>query len=139
MDGKSYMDSVESTVGKDLANKELLIQMYNTCEARGEFPLFNDLAFTAMSIQKVRRVLAHEVPDEASRLKLLSEIDEPFIRFRALVTKLADLLNASVKQRIVDSFLMLTPQSFVGLQSLLADFSEVKRYQLRARDSHQEM
>ncbi len=135
LDGKSFVASVEAKVGRKLINGELVGLLYETCVMSDNMRGFDELAFTAKSFRKLDRILSRGVKDESAGLKLRSEMEKSLKEFRDQIEKLVDKLDRSEKDRYVELYIQLTPQSFEKMLSLVSDFSIVKDYFLIERDN----
>lgn len=136
-DGDSFVTSVENSTGRRLSNGKTVGLLYDGCIKSDDLRTFDELAFVAKSFRKLNQRLSLGLPDEESRAKFRMELDEAVKRFRALLEKASATLDSDQRKNLVHGFLMLTPESFERMQSLMSDFSVVKDYYLIMRDSGQ--
>ncbi len=133
--GSEFVNQVSNSIGEKLRFGEWIALLFDVFNSSGENEMFNDLSFEAKSFQKLKRMLATGISDEAAKKKIELEIGATLKRFSSLLERGASYLASNERKEFLKQFLDFSSPSFDNVIALSEDFSKIKDFYLMERDS----
>jgi hypothetical protein len=132
--GSEFVARVSRPPGQRLKFGEWVELLYDVFEAHGEGRAFEDIAFEAKSFQKLTRLLATGISDNAARAKVEVEIKGALERFIRLLERGSSNLQSNEREEFRKQF--LGPAAPIdNVMVLLGDFSKIKDFYLGEHDA----
>lgn len=135
--GKAFVVEISQVIKRKLKHPEWIEFLYNTSTTHGG--AFEQLAFEAKSFEKLRRLVAKGISDEAAKKKIEIELKAVTRRFSQLLEQAISSFHNEEKKQFKEKFLSPTPDSFKNINELLSDFAVVKDFYLINRDKRDQI
>ncbi|MFZ1081715.1 MAG: hypothetical protein WAO19_07300 [Candidatus Kryptoniota bacterium] len=134
LSGSEFVAEVPHALGQKLRFARWIELLYDVFDARGESRLFKKLASEAKSFQKLTRLVAVGISDDAAKKIVEGEIGSTLKRFCQLLGQAARCFQDENGEQFKKEFLGAAADSFENIRTLLEDFSKIKDFYLMKRD-----
>lgn len=132
-DPASWIRAAETFAARMFRHRDDITLLLETCRARNQQQLFDDLVFNAKFITNALQILKRVGADNADAAKLSVELREMMEKTSTLLTTIIKEIPDARRQRFLDTFLALSQPAMAELMTLLAELAWVKNFMLDQR------